>query len=84
MSGVRVAAFSKYFAVGGLCAVLLCARHSAFLVADDSLRFQRVCSSVARYADEATALEEYVESTGLSLSAIESGMSRPKHTATQR
>ncbi|CAC9478476.1 hypothetical protein LDHU3_17.1510:CDS1 [Leishmania donovani] len=77
MSGVRVAAFSKYFAIGALCAALVCARHSAFLVADDSLQFQRVCTSVARYADEAAALEEYVESQGLSIAKIQSKMNLP-------
>ncbi|KAG5503838.1 hypothetical protein JIQ42_07355 [Leishmania sp. Namibia] len=77
MSGARVAAFSKYFAVGGLCAVLVCARHSAFLIADDSLQFQRVCANVARYATEATALEEYLESKGLSIAKIQSSTNLP-------
>ncbi|KAG5508231.1 hypothetical protein JKF63_05487 [Porcisia hertigi] len=80
MSGVQIAAFSKYFAIGGLCAVLCCARHSAFLIADDSQRFQGLCSSVARYADAATALEEYVESKGLSIAKIQSSMSLPLPT----
>ncbi|CAJ1021038.1 hypothetical protein IOCL2690_000279600 [Leishmania lindenbergi] len=77
MSGVRVAAFGKYFTIGALCAVLVCARHNAFLVAVDSLKFQHTCEAVARYADEASALEEYVESQGLSIAKIQSSMNLP-------
>lgn len=69
-----MAAFSKYFAIGGLTAVVVCARHSAFLIADDSQRFQQVCGSVARYADEAAALEEYVATKGVSIAALQTKM----------
>ena len=74
MSGIRVAAFSKYFAVGGLCAAVLCARNGAYLIAEDSEQFQRTCERVAGYADEATALEQYIMSNGLSFAKIETGM----------
>ncbi|KAG5481557.1 hypothetical protein LSCM1_05579 [Leishmania martiniquensis] len=77
MSGARVAAFSKYFAIGGLCAALACARHSAFLIADDSVRFQQVCASVARYASEVAALEEYLGPKGLPVAQIQSSANLP-------
>jgi hypothetical protein len=72
MSGIRVAAFSKYFAIGGLCAAVMCARNGAYLIAEDSQRFQHTCERVARYADEATALEEYITSNGLSIAEVQS------------
>ncbi|KPA76226.1 hypothetical protein ABB37_07973 [Leptomonas pyrrhocoris] len=74
MSGIRVAAFSKYFAIGGLCAVVVCARHGAYLIAEDSHHFQHTCERVSRYADEATALEEYIASNGLSIAKMQASM----------
>ncbi|KPI85828.1 hypothetical protein ABL78_5109 [Leptomonas seymouri] len=74
MSGIRVAAFSKYFGIGALCAVVMCARNGACLIAEDAQRFQRTCERVARYADEATALEEYIASHGLSIAKMQATM----------
>lgn len=74
MSGLRVAAFSKYFAFGSLCAVVMFARNAAYQIAEDSEKFQQTCGRVARYADQATSLEEYITSKGLSLKQIQSVM----------
>lgn len=70
MSGVRLAAFSKYFAVGVLCSVVVCGRHCAYMVTSGSRAVQDHCASIGRYADTAEALEAYVEASGYSITKL--------------
>lgn len=70
MSGIRVAAFSKYFGIGALCSVVVCARHCAYSLSKSSQDIQQQCASISRFADHAKALEDFVEVSGLSIEKL--------------
>ncbi|KAF8302126.1 hypothetical protein TcYC6_0048690 [Trypanosoma cruzi] len=70
MSGVRLACFSKYFAVGMTVAVMGCARHYNWLQSQVSGDLQEHYASVARYADQVADLEASLKRTKASTKSL--------------
>lgn len=60
MSGLRVAAFSKYFAMGMLCTSVVCGRHAAYLSTANTEQVGSYYDSIARYAESVIAMEDYL------------------------
>ncbi|KAH9599266.1 hypothetical protein LSM04_002781 [Trypanosoma melophagium] len=61
MSGIRVAEFSKYFAVGMTLTALFCARHCSWVLTHMSADLQEHYRTLQRYADQVAALEMYAK-----------------------